>query len=145
FVTFLVTHAIMISGALGMHVSEFGQLATQIGTHMTADVRDPQIGWIYVLGLFLKAYSLGAGTYTGIEAVSNSMAVMREPRVATAQRTMLYMAISLAITAGGLMVAYLLYELELSKDATNLLAEKVRTGRTMNDLLTGWFANSVFP
>jgi len=112
---------------------------------MTADVRDPQIGWIYVLGLFLKAYSLGAGTYTGIEAVSNSMAVMREPRVATAQRTMLYMAISLAITAGGLMVAYLLYELELSKDATNLLAEKVRTGRTMNDLLTGWFANSVFP
>ena len=52
----------------------------------------PQIGWLVVLGMFLKAYSLGAGTYTGIEAVCNSMAVMREPRVATAQRTMLYMA-----------------------------------------------------
>ena len=78
----------------------------------------PQIGWLFVLGMFLKAYSLGAGTYTGIEAVSNSMAVMREPRVATAQRTMLYMAVSLAVTAGGLMLAYLLFELDLKKDGT---------------------------
>ena len=30
----------------------------------------PNIGWLFVIGLFLKAYSLGAGTYTGIEAVS---------------------------------------------------------------------------
>src|SRR5260221_963117 len=73
------------------------------------------------------------------------MAVMREPRVATAQRTMTYMAISLAITAGGLMVAYLLFELELGKQGTNLLAEKIKTGRTMNDLLTAWFAGSIFP
>jgi hypothetical protein len=58
-----------------------------------------------VLALFLKAYSLGGGTYTGIEAVSNSMPVMREPRVATAKRTMVYMALSLAFVAGGLMVA----------------------------------------
>jgi amino acid transporter len=145
FLTFLVTHAIMIAGVLGLHISEFGQLTTGIATHMAADVRDPQIGWIYIVGLFLKAYSLGAGTYTGIEAVSNSMAVMREPRVATAQRTMLYMAVSLAITAGGLMIAYLLYEMELSRQDTNLLEQKVLTGRTMNDLLTGWFAQSVFP
>ena len=78
---------------------------------MATDVRDPQIGWLFILGLFLKAYSLGAGTYTGIEAVSNSMAVMREPRVATGQRTMIYMSISLAITAGGLILAYLLVDL----------------------------------
>src|SRR4029079_14744762 len=124
FMTFLVTHAILIAGALGMHVTEFGTLASDIGTHMASDVRDPNIGWFFVLGLFLKAYSLGAGTYTGIEAVSNSMAVMREPRVATAQRTMLYMAVSLAITAGGLMVAYLLFELDLKAAATTLLEQK---------------------
>ena len=146
FVTFLVTHAIMISGALGMHVSMFGQLASDIGGHMAEDVRDPNIGLLFVIGLFLKAYSLGAGTYTGIEAVSNSMAVMREPRVATAQRTMLYMAISLAVTAGGLMIAYLLFELDLKENSgSDLLSEKVRTGRTMNDLLAGWFANSILP
>ena len=50
------------------------------------------------------------------------MAVMREPRVATAQRTMIYMAISLAITAGGLMLAYLLFELDLQEQGTTLLS-----------------------
>ena len=37
------------------------------------------------------------------------MPIMREPRVADGKRTMLYMAISLAITAGGLLVCYLLF------------------------------------
>lgn len=101
FLTFLVTHAVLIAGALAMHVGELVPLAGDIAQHMRADLADPRIGWLVVAGMFLKAYSLGAGTYTGIEAVSNSMAVMREPRVATAQRTMRYMAASLAITAGG--------------------------------------------
>jgi amino acid transporter len=145
FIIFLATHAVMILGALGMHVTEFGQLTRDIGQHMATDVRSPEIGWLVVLGMFLKAYSLGAGTYTGIEAVSNSMAVMREPRVATAQRTMLYMAISLAITAGGLMVAYLLFELDLKKNGTSLILQRDITGRTLNDLLTDWFASGIFP
>jgi hypothetical protein len=61
-----------------------------------------------MLLLFIHAYSLGGGTYTGIEAVSNSLPIMREPRVRTAKRTMLYMAVSLAFTAAGLLVCYLL-------------------------------------
>ena len=51
--------------------------------------------------LTIHAYSLGGGTYTGMEAVSNGLAIMREPRVHTARRTMIYMAVSLAFTAGG--------------------------------------------
>ena len=54
-----------------------------------------------MLLLFVHAYSLGGGTYTGIEAVSNGVPIMREPRVQTAKRTMLYMAVSLAFTAAG--------------------------------------------
>ncbi|HEY6175645.1 MAG TPA: hypothetical protein VIX73_14400, partial [Kofleriaceae bacterium] len=57
---------------------------------------------------FLRAFSLGGGTFTGIEAVSNGMAIMREPRIRTAKRTMLLMATSLAITASGILLAYLL-------------------------------------
>ena len=68
-----------------------------------------------MFSVFLYAYSLGAGTYTGIEAVSNSMPVMREPRVATAKRTMVYMALSLAFTAGGLIVAYLLLDIQAER------------------------------
>ncbi|MGH7269571.1 MAG: APC family permease, partial [Polyangiaceae bacterium] len=58
--------------------------------------------------LFVRAYSMGGGTYTGIEAVSNGVQIMREPKVRTAKRTMGLMAMSLAITAGGIILAYLL-------------------------------------
>jgi amino acid transporter len=58
----------------------------------------------------LKAYSLGAGTYTGLEAVSNGIPLLREPRVSTARRTMVYMMVSLSFVVTGLFVAYLLYD-----------------------------------
>ena len=67
------------------------------------------IGFVGVMALFLRAFSMGGGTYTGIEAVSNSMQVIREPKVPNGKRTMLYMALSLAIMASGLIVCYLLF------------------------------------
>jgi hypothetical protein len=60
--------------------------------------------------LLLRAYSMGAGTYTGIEAVSNGLPILREPKVRTGKRTMRYMAVSLAVVVMGLMVAYVLYK-----------------------------------
>ena len=65
-----------------------------------------------MLMLFLRAYSLGGGTYTGIEAVSNGMQIMREPRVKTGKRTMVYMAGSLAFTAGVLFLCYALLDVK---------------------------------
>ena len=65
-----------------------------------------------MLLLFVRAYSLGGGTYTGIEAVSNGLPIMREPRVQTGKRTMLYMATSLAFTAAGLLLCYLLWHVQ---------------------------------
>ena len=47
-----------------------------------------------------------------------SMPVMREPRVATAKRTMVYMAFSLAFMAGGLMLSYLLLGVTRAGDET---------------------------
>ena len=58
--------------------------------------------------IFLRAYSLGGGTYTGIEAVSNGLPILREPRTVTGKRTMIYMALSLAFIAGGILIGYLL-------------------------------------
>ena len=133
FLVFLVTHAILIFGVLGMHVGEVGSTVQSISTEISADLGRPEVGFFGLLFLLLKAYSLGAGTYTGIEAVSNSMPVLREPRVATAQKTMLYMAVSLALTAGGLMVAYLLLQMKAAEG-----------GKTMNHVLIEQFV-SVFP
>src|SRR5207248_10873029 len=109
-----------------------GSVAQEVAQEVQTDVANPAMGWFGMIGLLLYAYSLGAGTYTGIEAVSNSMPVMREPRVATAQRTMMYMAASLALTAGGLMLSYLLLKLTLPPGGTP---------STMNLLLTQQFVN----
>jgi hypothetical protein len=67
------------------------------------------IGWFAALSLFLKAYSLGGGTYTGLEAVSNNVNMLAEPRVKTGKLTMLYMAASLSFVAGGIILLYLLW------------------------------------
>lgn len=66
-------------------------------------------GWFAVLGLMLHSYSLGGGTYTGLEAVSNSVNRLAEPRIRTGKLTMFYMAVSLSFMAAGIMLLYLLW------------------------------------
>ena len=74
------------------------------------------LGWVAVAALLLRAYSLGGGTYTGIEAVSNNVQSLVEPRVRTGKWTMFYMALSLAFTAAGIIVLYLLWDAHMSRD-----------------------------
>jgi len=107
FLGFVVTHVILITyGILG-----HAQGLTRVVPDAVADSRQlaHDIGWVAALSLFLRAYSLGGGTYTGIEAVSNNVQTLREPRVHTGKLTMFYMAISLAFTAGGIVLLYLLW------------------------------------
>jgi amino acid transporter len=126
FLVFLFTHAILIFGTIFLNLGAVGSTAEGIADDIRRNAADPNFGIFGMLLLFLYAYSLGAGTYTGIEAVSNSMPVMREPRVATGKRTMMYMAVSLAVTAGGLIIGYLLLNIRPSVDTTmnQLLTEK---------------------
>jgi amino acid transporter len=107
FLLFLVTHTFAIVYALATHIPEVGAVARQ--TAIDARAATAQLGSFGVFLLVLRAYSMGAGTYTGIEAVSNGLPILREPRVQTAKRTMRYMAISLAFMAAGLMIGYLLF------------------------------------
>jgi amino acid transporter len=124
FLTFLVTHAILIFGAVGGNLGNAGDVASTVSdgarSHLSA------AGFIGVLLVFMRAFSLGGGTFTGIEAVSNGLAIMREPRVRTAKRTMLLMATSLAITASGILLAYLLLHVvpERGKTMNAVLAER---------------------
>jgi len=107
FFLFLVTHGFAIAYAVITHGGQVPQLAHDIGGDVNRTYSE--IGLAGMLLVILRAYSLGAGTYTGIEAVSNGLPVLREPRVKTGRRTMLYMAVSLALTVAGLLVAYLLF------------------------------------
>ena len=122
FLIFLVTHVVLILGTLGLHWSDFPALAGEVQNSFQQG-RSSLGLWAMVL-LFLRAYSLGGGTYTGLEAVSNGLPIMREPRERTAKHTMLYMAISLAFCAGGLLVCYL------------LLGVTHVPGKTLNAVLT---------
>ncbi|MEO7413667.1 MAG: APC family permease [Opitutaceae bacterium] len=107
FFLFVGTHAFVILYAIATHASGIGEVARATAT----DVHNlsSELGWFGLLAVLLKAYSMGAGTYTGIEAVSNGLPILREPRVQTGRRTMAYMGASLAITVAGLLTAYLLY------------------------------------
>jgi amino acid transporter len=129
FLVFLVTHAILIFGAIASHLGNAGEIAADVSSGAHHHVS--KAGLVGVALVFMRAFSLGGGTFTGIEAVSNGIAIMREPRVRTAKRTMLLMATSLAITAAGIMLAYLLLHVEPlpGKTMNAVLAEKfVGTG-----------------
>jgi len=108
FFLFLATHALGIIFAVATHLGDLPAVATNIARDLGA--AHTQLGWFGIFFLLIRAYSMGAGTYTGIEAVSNGLPILREPRVATGKRTMLYMGVSLGLTVGGLMTAYLLYQ-----------------------------------
>lgn len=107
FAGFVVTHFLIIVYGILVHANGLPALVpdtlreTRRLAHNTS--------WIFAAALFLKAYSLGGGTYTGIEAVSNNVQSLVEPRVHTGKLTMLYMAASLAFTAGGIILLYLLW------------------------------------
>jgi amino acid transporter len=121
FLVFLATHVLLLGYGIGTHISNAGIIAQQFHGQITTDMQ--AIGLVGVLAIFLRAFSMGGGTYTGIEAVSNSMQVIREPKVPNGKRTMLYMALSLAIMASGLIVCYLLFDIRPTQ------------GRTMNAML----------
>jgi amino acid transporter len=108
FLVFLATHIVAIAVGVGGHADGLPAVARESWADASGMVRTAGLG--ATLLLFLKAYSLGAGTYTGVEAVSNSMQVLREPRVETGKRTMVYLAISLAAISAGILLGYLLLQ-----------------------------------
>jgi amino acid transporter len=128
FTVFVLTHAFAIIYAMVTH----GSGMAAIGTATTHEIHavSASVGWFGLMALLLKAYSMGAGTYTGIEAVSNGLPILREPRVRTGRRTMVYMGASLAITVAGLLLAYQLYNVEISPDKTlnAVLFERMTAG-----------------
>jgi Amino acid permease len=129
FLTFVVSHVVMIAFAVLANAQGLPGViaATAADTRRTAS----EVGVFATLVILFRAFSLGGGTFTGIEAVSNGLQILRAPRVDTARRTMRYMATSLGFTASGLLVAYLL---------TGMQREP---GRTLNaslfyGLTAGW-------
>lgn len=121
FLVFVVSHAVMILYAVISHVPQLPQVFSGASADLRSSVAT--LGFMPVAMILLRAYSMGGGTYTGIEAVSNGVSMLREPRVQTGKKTMFLMSTSLAFTAGGILLGYLL---------TDAMPE---AGKTMNAVL----------
>ncbi|MES2017944.1 MAG: APC family permease [Pseudomonadota bacterium] len=108
FLGFVATHMVLIVYGILAHASNLPQLVptTMASTTELAG----NIGWTGVAAMLLLSYSQGGGTYTGLEAVSNNVNLLAEPRVRTGKVTMMYMALSLAFTASGIILLYLLWD-----------------------------------
>jgi hypothetical protein len=135
FVLFLVTHVWLIGYGIAAHATRLPETVAGIRTGFDAGLTTLGVGGMLLL--FVRAYSLGGGTYTGIEAVSNGLPIMREPKVQTGRRTMFYMAASLSVVAAGLIVCYLLWGVRYAPGKTTnaVLAEAVAAGLPASGLL----------
>jgi amino acid transporter len=107
FIIFILTHAFVIVYGIFSHLDNVGEVTRATVNDIKSTTSE--VGLMGMIFLVLRAYSMGAGTYTGIEAVSNGIPILREPKAKTAKRTMNYMAVSLAFMVAGLMIAYILY------------------------------------
>ncbi len=121
FIVFIVTHIFLIGYGILSHLPQIGPVVHGIKADFNTGLSS--LGAMGMLALFLRAYSMGAGTYTGIEAVANGMQILREPKVQTGKKTMLYMSVSLAFTASGLFFCYLLLKVTPGQ------------GKTLNSIL----------
>jgi hypothetical protein len=107
FMGFVVLHLGLIVYGVAVHGSNLAAVVP--GAVGEARGMSHSLGPLVVAALLMRAFSLGGGTYTGLEAVSNNVNMLAEPRVPAGKVTMFYMASSLAFTAGGIILLYMLW------------------------------------
>lgn len=121
FMVFVIFHLFVIIYAIVTHSFELTTVVERTSNDFSNTVTS--LGVFGTFMLLVHSYSMGAGTYTGIEAVSNGLPILKEPKVKTAKKTMRYMMISLSVAVFGLLLAFLLYQI------------KIQPGKTINAVL----------
>ncbi|MGB5064396.1 MAG: APC family permease [Candidatus Competibacter sp.] len=129
FLGFILTHAFLIVYGIIVHAEGLPHLIPDTVTETQQLTQ--QMGWVFAISLFLRAYSLGGGTYTGLEAVSNNVNMLSEPRVRTGKYTMFYMACALSFTAGGIILLYLLWNVQP-------VPHQTLNAATFNAIIASW-------
>jgi amino acid transporter len=129
FLTFIISNVGLVTYGLCSHLpvvsQRFGEAA------VSAQQGLGTVGLLAIMGVFLHAFSMGAGTFTGIEAVSNGVLSLREPRVRTGKRTTTYMAISLSFLAAALLLNYYVFDV-------HPVAGKTLNAVLFSDMLSQW-------
>ena len=116
FVAFILTHAGLIVFGIARHADAI--VPTVTSTVAETGTAVGELGLLGLAVILLRSFALGGGTFTGIEAVSNGVGILKEPRVENGKRTMFYMATSLSFTAGGILLCYLLNDVSFEPGKT---------------------------
>jgi amino acid transporter len=105
---FAIVHAALIVYGVGAMAP---RLAGQVTHALSGTAQLSQAtGLAFVLALLVRAYGLGGSTFSGVEAIANNVNMLAEPRIKTARTALLYVALTLAFTAGGLVLLYSLWD-----------------------------------
>ncbi len=131
FFLFLLTHILLIAGGLVARADHL--VEGVVVAERTAERVIGQDGLWALLAILGAAYASGAGTYTGIEALSNNSHTLKPPRAKTGARAMALIAVTLAIVAGGIMLLYTVW-----------LPTPVE-GKTLNAVVFGDTLATLFP
>ncbi len=107
FLGFMMTHVTIILYGIFAHKTGLPDLIPNAAAK--SNELSDNFGILFMISIFLKAFSMGGGTYTGLESVSNNVNTLSQPRVRTAKLTMLMVALSLAFMAAGMILLYLLW------------------------------------
>lgn len=135
FMIFVLSHILLISYGIFSNIGNSHIVTQAVNQNLNKDIST--IGLLGIILIAIRAFSLGGGTYTGIEAVSNGLQIMREPKVKNGKRTMVYLAASLSIAAAGLIVCYLLADVNFinGKTLNAALADKLYSNWKYGGLL----------
>lgn len=131
FFGFLLTHVVLIGFGLVAKGDELVGAVVNAERHVKAVTSEGGI-WSLV-AIIATAYAAGAGTYTGIEALSENAHTLKPPRAETGGRAMALIAISLAVIAGGIMLLYTAW------------LPKLEYGKTLNAVVFEQTLAQLFP
>lgn len=108
FFLFLISHVFLIGA--GLYVRGDVLVEGVVSAEREAETVIAEGGVWMLLAILGTAYAAGAGTYTGIEALSNNAQALKPPRAKTGARAMALIAVSLALIAGGILLLYTVWQ-----------------------------------
>jgi amino acid transporter len=131
FFIFLIIHVLLIVAGLVARADHL--IEGVVVAERTAERVIDQQGLWTLIAILGAAYASGAGTYTGIEALSNNSHALKAPRAQTGARAMALIAVTLAVVAGGIMLLYTVW------------LPTPEPGRTLNAVVFGSTLEQLFP
>ena len=116
FFGFLAVHAILIGFGLFAQSDRLVEAVVDAERHIESVTNESGV-WT-LIAIIATAYAAGAGTYTGIESLSENAHTLKPPRAQTGARAMALIALSLGLLAGGIMLLYTVWLPELQEGKT---------------------------